>query len=168
MNIRTASAADLEQIAALYIRNHKSTYADLLPESYLSGLTLAYGMEKWGDYMQCPEKRVWVACEGAAVLGFAAGMPDIALAQTWYLDSLHAAEAARGKGVGSALIRTAARSAAEQGFRRMSVCIIRGNDRARALYTKLGAVHSLYFEDCFRGTRTSSEKLLWEVLPLAE
>ena len=96
---------------------------------------------------------------------FAAGLPDEELPQTWYLESLHVAEAARGKGVGTALIRAAARRAGEAGFTQMSVCIVRGNERADALYRTLGAAHRKYFEDAFGTERFASEKLLWETLP---
>ncbi len=78
------------------------------------------------------------------------------------------ADRARGKGVGTALIRAAAAYASARGYRRMSVCIIRGNERAGGLYRKLCAAHYRYFEDDFHGTKTSSEKLLWETLPEAE
>ena len=38
--------------------------------------------------------------------------------------------------------------------------------RALGLYRKLGAAHFKYFEDDFHETKTRSEKLLWETLPL--
>ena len=47
----------------------------------------------------------------------------------------------------------------------MSVCIVRGNERAGDLYRRLGAVHFLYFEDSFGDERFASEKLVWETLP---
>ena len=166
MDIRRAVPADLDAIAGLYLKNHKTTYRDLLP-AYVSGLTPAYCREKWDAFLRDGEKRVWAAYDEGVFLGFAAGMPDTELSGTWYLEALHVAESARGRGVGSALICAAAASAAQQGFTRMSVCIIRGNERAGGLYRKLGAAHYAYFEDDFHGTRTSSEKLLWEALPIS-
>ena len=47
----------------------------------------------------------------------------------------------------------------------MSICIVRGNERAGKLYRRLGAVHYRYFEDAFGAERFASEKLLWETLP---
>ena len=164
MEIRRASPADLDAVAGLYLRSHLSTYRDLLPD-YVSGLSLPYCREKWAAFLSGPDNRVWTAFEGGALLGFAACTPDAELPETLYLEALHVAESARGKGVGTALIRAAAGWAAERGDRRMSVCIIRGNERALGLYRKLGAAHYRYFEDDFHGTRTRSEKLLWETLP---
>ncbi len=164
MDIRRAAPRDLAVNAWLYHQNHKTTYRDLLP-AYVSGLTPAYCREKWGRFLSDGQGRVWTAYDGGAFLGFAAGMPDAELPGTWYLEALHVAETARGRGVGSALIRAMAASAAEQGFAKMSVCIIRGNEGAEKLYRRLGAEHLRYFEDDFRGTKTSSEKLLWQKLP---
>ena len=162
--IRLASPADLDAVAGLYLHNHASTYRELLPE-YVSGLSLPYCREKWAAFLNAPENRVWTAWEDDALLGFAACAIDAELPETWYLEALHVADRARGKGVGTALIRAAAAYAAARGYRRMSVCIIRGNERAGGLYRKLGAAHFKYFEDDFHGTKTRSEKLLWETLP---
>ena len=167
MEIRLASPADLDAVAGLYLHNHVSTYRELLPD-YVSGLSLPYCREKWAAFLNAPENRVWTAPEDGALLGFAACTPDTELSDTLYLEALHVAESARGKGVGTALIRAAAAYASAHGYRSMSVCIIRGNERAGRLYRKLGAVHFKYFEDDFHGTRTRSEKLLWETLPEAE
>ena len=164
MEIRRASPADLDAVAGLYLRSHLSTYRDLLPD-YVSGLSLPYCREKWAAFLSGPDNRVWTAFEDGALLGFAACTIDAELPETWYLDALHVAESARGKGVGTALIRAAAAYASAHGYRSMSVCIIRGNERAGGLYRKLGAAHFKYFEDDFHGTKTRSEKLLWETLP---
>lgn len=164
MEIRFAAIEDLAQIAALYVENHKNTYRGLLSDAYLARLTPEYGVTKWGDYLARNGTAVWVACEGETVLGFAAGMPDPEMERTWYLDSLHVAERARGRGVGTVLLRTAGRYAVSQGFRSMSICIVRGNDAAGALYEKMGAEHFSYFEDDFCGTVSRSEKLLWRDL----
>ena len=46
MEIRFAQPEDLQQIAQLYISNHKKTYRGLLADEYLEGLTLEYGLDK--------------------------------------------------------------------------------------------------------------------------
>ena len=164
MLIRPAEPEDLDAIAALYVKNHRETYAGLLSEEYFSRLTPAHAREKWAAYRNAPGHRLWAAYEGGVFLGFSAGMPDAALPDCWYLDSLHVARAARGRGVGSALLRCNAVHAAGQGLKKMSVCIVRGNERARQLYEKLGAEHFSYFEDDFCGTVSHSEKLIWNSL----
>ena len=77
--IRFAAAEDLEKIAALYVRNHKSAYRGLLSDAYLSALTEETAAEKWAAFLRSRENRLWVAYEGDRFLGFAAGMPDAEL-----------------------------------------------------------------------------------------
>ena len=161
MLIRCAETADIDQIADLYVHNHRETYAGLLPDAYFDVLTPAYAREKWTDYLQDTGNRIWVAYEEDRFLGFSAGTADKDLPDTWLLDSLHVVGAARGKGVGTALIRTNGMYAVENGFLRMSICIVRGNEKARLLYEKLGAEHDSFFDDDFCGTISHSEKLVW-------
>ena len=164
MLIRSAETKDMDKIAALYVDNHRESYRGLLPEEYFEALTPAYAGEKWTGYALEPGSRLWVAYEGDRFLGFAAGTADKALPDAWLLDSLHVVRAARGKGIGTALVYTNGAHAARNGFRRMSVCIVRGNETARSLYTKLGAEHGCFFEDAFGCVISHSEKLIWEKL----
>lgn len=166
MEIRFAQQQDLRQIAQLYISNHKSTYQGLLSDEYIQGLTLEYGMDKWTHYLADGKGKIWVACNEGIFWGFAAGTEDAELPDTWYLDSLHVIPEARGKGVGTRLIRTMGKYALENHYAKMSICIVRGNDAAGSLYRKLGAKHLYDFEDTFCGTKSQSEKLIWENLEI--
>ena len=129
MDIRPAQPADIREIGALYVANHRETYRGLLSPAYIDSLTEEADRDN-----------------------------------TRYLDSLHVSPAARGKGVGTALLRAVGRRALENGYAAMSVCIVRGNDRAGDLYRSLGAEHLKYFEDDFCGTVSQSEKLIWHSL----
>ena len=164
MEIRKAVTQDLAKIANLYVNNHRAAYQSLLPVAYFSRLTPDYAEEKWAQCLQDPEKLLCVAYEADTFLGFAAGMKDEALEHTWYLESLHVAPAAQGKGIGTALIETMKRHAKERGCLRLSVCIVKGNGAAGILYRKLGAEHFADFDDDFCGTTSHSEKLIWNQL----
>jgi GNAT superfamily N-acetyltransferase len=164
MEIRPANTQDLDRISELYITNHRAAYRALLSEAYFSRLTPDYARDKWTRFLHDPEKVLRVAYEGAAFLGFAAGMKDEALEHTWYLESLHVVPAAQGKGVGTALIKAMKRLAKERDCLRLSICIVKGNDAAGNLYRTLGAEHLLDFEDDFCGTVSHSEKLIWNRL----
>ena len=164
--IRIAAAQDVAKIARVYVENHRQTYAGLLSAEYFARLTTEYAENKWQSYLEDGRNCIFTAWEGETFLGFAAGMQDETPADTWYLDSLHVTQCARGRGVGTALIRAMGSYARSRGFSKMSVCIVKGNDRAGALYQKLGAVHVLDFEDDFCGTVSQSEKLMWHDLCL--
>lgn len=161
MEIRRASTDDIESITKLYRENHAETYRGLLSEEYFSRPTPDYTKKKWSTYLQNPGNIIWVAYESDAFLGFAAGTKDAELEHTWYLDSLHITPDAQGKGIGTRLIETMKHHASQLHCSQLSVCIVRGNETARTLYTKLGAKHFSYFDDDFCGTISHSEKLVW-------
>lgn len=158
--IRLAKADDVKNIASLYVFNHRTTYKNLLPAEYFETLTQAYAENKWQDYIADTNNRVWVAEDESGFLGFTASTADEELTTVWYLDSLHVCEKARGRGIGTALIKTVGRYALINGYEKMSICIVKGNGTAGALYRKLGARH---YKD-FEGKLSHSEKLLWEDL----
>lgn len=161
MNIRFANENDLENISLLYVHNHKTTYRGLVSEDYLSSLTVETAKNRWKKYLE-DDNKIWVAYEADLFLGFTAGKEDEELENTWYLDSLHVSENARGRGIGTELIRTMGKYAYDNGYKSMSICVVKGNDSAKSLYLRLGAELVKEFEDNFAGTRANSEKLLWK------
>lgn len=164
LTIRFADKNDVPHIAETYVHNHRTTYKNLLPAEYFETLTPEYAVKKWREYIADGNNRVWVAEDESGFLGFAASMPDEELYNVWYLDSLHVCEKARGKGVGTALIKTVGKYALDNGYEKMSICIVKGNDNAGDLYRKLGARH---YKD-FTGKMSHSEKLLWDDLSVYE
>lgn len=164
MDIIFATEENLDNIAQLYVRNHKSTYKGLLSDEYLDSLTVENAKNRWADYLRNEKNRIWVAFEDGIFLGFVASTADNEIENTWYLDSLHVNENARGKGVGTALIKTVMEYAVEKGYNSMSICVVKGNEKAKNLYAKLGAEPYKDFEDSFGKTHTNAEKLLWKNL----
>lgn len=162
LEIRPAGPEDVKNIASLYVCNHRTTYKNLLPAEYFETLTDTYAENKWQKYIADNNNCVWVAEDEGAFLGFVASTLDDELPDVWYLDSLHVCESARGKGVGTALIKTVGKYALDNGYKKMSICIVKGNDNAGDLYRKLGAEH---YKD-FEGKLSHSEKLLWNDLKI--
>lgn len=161
MIIRFVVEKDLESIAKLYVHNHKTTYRDLLSEEYLNSLTVESAKNRWQKYLD-ENNKIWVAYESEVFLGFTAGKEDEEMENTWYLDSLHVSENARGRGIGTELIRTMGRYASENGYKSMSICVVKGNASAKSLYLRLGAKPYKEFEDNFGKSRANSEKLIWD------
>ncbi len=162
LTVRSATQKDVNSISFLYVHNHRETYKNLLPAEYFETLTESYAKTKWKDYIADEGSRVWVAEENGTFLGFVASTADEELSDVWYLDSLHVCESARGRGVGTALIKAVGRYAYEGGYEKMSICVVTGNDGAGDLYRKLGARH---YKD-FTGKMSHAEKLLWEDLKI--
>lgn len=163
MVIRDAVDNDIDNIAKLYISNWKETYKGLLSEDYLDGLTQEYGVKKWLKYFK-EGSRIFVAYEENEFLGFVACKKDDDEEHYWYLDSLHVTKASRGKGIGTKLIYKVGQYALKHGYKCMSICIVKGNDNAKMIYEKLGAVHYKDFIDDFGNTKSNSEKLVWKDL----
>jgi ribosomal protein S18 acetylase RimI-like enzyme len=160
MIIRFAVENDLNSIAELYVHNHKITYRNLLSEEYLNSLTVEGAKSRWQTYL-AENNKIWVACESDIFLGFAAGKKDEEIEDAWYLDSLHVSEFARGRGIGTEFIRNMGRYASENGYKKMSICVVKGNENAKNLYLRLGAKPYKEFKDSFEKTSSNSEKLLW-------
>lgn len=161
MIIRFAVDTDLDAIAKLYVYNHKTTYRDLLSEEYLNSLTVEGARNRWQGYLT-ENNKIRVAYESDIFLGFAAGKEDEEIENTWYLDSLHVSEGARGRGIGTQLIRSMAGFALDSGYKSMSICVVKGNEAAKNLYLRLGAEPYKSFEDSFANTNANSEKLIWK------
>ncbi len=116
MLIRPADADDIKNIALVYVFNHKTTYKGLVSDDYLDNLTAEKAAEKWKAYLSDEKRRMWVALEENEFLGFVASMPDSTSEKMWYLDSLHICPEARGKGIGTALIKTVGEFAFRNGY----------------------------------------------------
>lgn len=164
MEIREATNADVASIAKLYTENWKETYKNLLPDEFLDHLNFEDSKQKWGSYLLEKGHKIFVAYEEDVFLGFSACKEDDEIQNCLYLDSLHVSKVARGKGVGTELIRKVGNYAAHNGDTRMSICIVKGNDTAKRLYEKMGARHYKDFTDHFGETESNSEKLIWDNL----
>ncbi len=161
--IRLATADDIEQIAKLYIKSWNRTYKGMLRQEYLDSLTIEGVSKRWSEYILEPDHGIFVAELCSQVLGFGAFKPYHRIDDCIYIESLHVEPMYQGKGIGSALIKSIYEVGKAQGYGQMAVCLVKGNDNARALYTKLGAVHYKDKVDDFTGEISYSEILTWDL-----
>lgn len=164
MIIRKVNDSDIEFIANLYIKNWKKTYIGMLPDEFLNSLKVSDGIQKWKGYAKKERHMIFVAYEDEKFLGFSACKEDDEIKHCLYLDSLHVSEDLRGKGIGTKLLNTVGNYAYKEGYKCMSICIVKGNSNAKGLYEKLGAKHYKDFIDYFGSTKSNSEKLIWDNL----
>ena len=122
------------------------------------------GIKKWQQYLNKEKHKIFVAYENQNFLGFSACKEDEELKNCLYLDSLHVSETSRGKGVGTKLINTVGNYAYTEGYEHMSICIVKGNDKAKRIYEKIGAKYYKDFIDYFGDTESHSQKLIWNNL----
>lgn len=165
MTIRPIIDNNIQAIAKIYTENWKTTYQGILPDSFLKSITYEHSKEKWLSYIHTDKQGAFVAVdENDMIIGFAAYKPYDDLKKCLLLDSLHILQSVQGGGIGKQLIFTIGKYAYNNGYEKMSICIVKGNDRAERIYTYLGAKHYKDFIDDFEGTPSNSSVLLWDDL----
>jgi len=165
MTIRLIIDNDIQAIAKIYTDNWKTTYQDILSDSFLESMTYEHSKEKWLSYIHTDKQGAFIAVDkDDMIIGFAAYKPYDDLKKCLLLDSLHILQSVQGGGIGKKLIFTIGKYAYNNGYEKMSICIVKGNDRAEEIYTYLGAKHYKDFIDDFEGTPSNSSVLLWDDL----
>lgn len=159
MEIRLLVEKEIDEMAELYVKSWRATYKGIIPDKILDTITLDRFSKIWKEYITKENNGIFGAFENDIFLGFGAFTPDEEMADTLYLDSLHIKDEYKGKGVGTKIINHLKEYARGKGYKGVSVSIICGNDRARNLYTKLGAVHL----NDYNNYETKCEKLYWKL-----
>lgn len=161
IRIRNSKFGDLAVVAKIYTDNWKETYHDMLPKDFLDSMNYENSEEKWHNFLTNQENDLFLAIADNHIAGFVATSKDTEVPNAVYIDSLHISKEFRNKGIGSKLLSYTLNSIKKK-QQTATICIMVGNDSARSVYTKLGAVHYKYFEDTFGDTVTQSEKLIWK------
>lgn len=177
--IQLAGPQHVEQIADLYIRNWKTAYQGLISQDYLDAMTLSDAIAKWSDYLKQPNHGIFIVMEDGPqdggpgsvdqpaappkLAGFVGFKPYHRIENCIYVYSLHVEEEYRGKGIGTALVNAIAERGRREGYPRMGVCVVVGNENARRLYARMGAQHCMYIDDGFAGDPVKSEVMVWNL-----
>lgn len=140
--VRPALESDAEALGRVHVASWQTTYAGLVPEEYLAGLTVEGRAERWRAGLANPESRTTVIVgelTPGEVVGFASFGPEReGLAPfTGELYALYLIKAAQGHGLGRALLTTAARQLREAGHRAW-MCWVLADNPARHFYAALG------------------------------
>ncbi len=167
MIIRPIRDCDIQEIAKIYTDNWKITYQGILSEAFLESLTYEHSAEKWLAYIHIERQGAFVAIDdNDRIIGFSAYKPYDDINKCLLLDSLHILQTVQGHGIGKKMIFATGEYAYNSGYEKMSICIVKGNDRAEGIYTHLGAKHYKDFTDDFEGTPSNSAVLLWNDLKI--
>jgi ribosomal protein S18 acetylase RimI-like enzyme len=137
--IRRAETADAAAIAHVHVESWRSSYAGIVPDSYLQGLSEWERAERWREILSRNDE-AFVAERDGHVIGFAVGGPsrdhvEGCDAELFAIYLLHDAQRAR---VGTALLHELARSLTTCGFSNMDVWVLDANP-AKHFYEKTGA-----------------------------
>lgn len=137
LNLRAANPSDVGKLASLF---------DAYRQFYgkMSDPTVAGAFI--GERLERAESVIFLAeDESSRVLGFVQLFPSFTSVEArrlWVLNDLYVTEAARGHGVGRALMEAAREHAIKTGAKRLTLETMDDNRKAWALYESLGYVKS--------------------------
>jgi len=140
--VRTAAPADAAAIARVRVDTWRATYRGMIPDAYLDGMTVGTSEAHWRRILEAPPGRfsVFVAAEGDAVVGFAAGhvLEPPKLDCDAELSAIYLRTDRQRTGIGRRLVGAVAAAQRNHGATALLTWVIAGNRPARAFYEALG------------------------------
>ena len=141
MSVRRAHQGDWPGVEAL-LREVDELHAELAPAYFRAG---ARAEIEWRRLLGEATAAAWVACDGAATLGFLALRlyetppdPTMVARRRAHLETLVVARGARRRGIGRQLVAAASEWARARGAVEMVLTTWAGNAAADAFYERLG------------------------------
>jgi GNAT superfamily N-acetyltransferase len=140
---RPATPDDAAAIARVHVDSWRTTYAHLLPQSFLGSLSYDERESSWARALGDHESKefTYVAEHPAeGIVGFATGGPERSGITDYSseLMAIYLLRAAQRMGIGRQLVSSIARHLSESGHRAMMVWVLADNP-SRAFYERLGA-----------------------------
>ncbi|MGW4398905.1 N-acetyltransferase family protein [Amycolatopsis nivea] len=142
--IRPATPEDAAGIAAVHVGSWQAAYAGLLPDEFLSGLSVETREQFWASSLADTSRphTVLAAGTGEEITGFAVFGPsrdDDAAPKTGELSSIYLLPSEWGRGTGRALHEECVRGLSSQ-FETATLWVLSTNTRARKFYERAGWV----------------------------
>ncbi|MBB1155116.1 GNAT family N-acetyltransferase [Amycolatopsis sp. DR6-1] len=142
--IRPATPEDAAAIAAVHVGSWQAAYAGLLPDEFLSGLSVETREKGWASSLADTSRphTVLVAGTGEKITGFAVFGPsrdDDAASKTGELSSIYLLPSEWSRGMGRALHEECVRGLSAQ-FDAATLWVLSTNTRARKFYERAGWV----------------------------
>lgn len=141
VSIAAALSKDCRAVAQIHVEAWRVAYDGIVPSDYLAALSVDKRETAWRTAIERGTPRVLVARTDEDVVGWIAygrcrddgSGPDVA--EIW---AIYVAPTAWSTGVGQALWKAACRDLQEQGFRSVTLWVIRDNARAIRFYERSG------------------------------
>lgn len=139
MEVRTASIRDAREIAAVHIASWRATYRGSMPDSVLEALDIEQRARKWREELGDPDVDCMVVAP--PIVGFckvAASRDADCEPETGEITAIYLHPGHWRRGHGRALVAAALDRARRRGYRRLSLWVLRDNQRARSFYEAVG------------------------------
>lgn len=145
VSVRPGIAGDARSIAAIQAAAWRDSYADILPADALAALDVDAMQTTWHAALTQPptaKHRMFTACAGPVVVGFAALAPVPDAATTAEIVALEVSPARRGDGHGSRLLAACADVLRQTGAETVRTWVLTGDDRRGEFLTSAGLAPS--------------------------
>ena len=158
MILRPATDADLVAVRELQIASWRRAYRGILPDAFLGAPVAKVLADRWAA-LPGPHWIVETAWDGGRLAGFVS--VDRSHDGGAYVDNLHVAAAAQGRGAGRALMASAAATLSAEGHAALWLTVIRENRAARQFYRRLGGVEGAERAETLFGQPIVSLPVTW-------
>lgn len=165
---RKAGIDDMESIAQLHCLSWQQNYRGIWKDEFLDGDILENRRSVWQHRLSqpVPNQHVIVAEYDQSICGFACVYVDHDAIWGTLLDNLHVLKSQKGQGIGTHLIKSAARWAASinpaSGF---YLWVLPQNASARRFYENLGAInHELVSLESPDGGQSDACRYVWPTI----
>jgi len=145
IQLRRATVADAEAIAAIRIEGWRTTYRGMIPDSYLAEMDMNENVLHWRTILQAlPVKEdslcVYVAVSEDEIVGFVSAMKlsEPKLDKDGEINAIYIRPQWQRCGIGKRMLHKAARSLQAMGCTSCVIWVIDGNSQARNFYEELG------------------------------
>ncbi len=139
--IRRAEIEDAAGIAAVQVESWRSTYAGIVPESFLASMDVEVGAQRWTDVLSSGESLIFVAEDASGIFGFVSGGKLRQAVEDYdaELYAIYLLGHSQRRGVGRSLTMALVRELRERGFRSLLVWVLEQNPSV-GFYRQLGGV----------------------------
>lgn len=147
IDYREASLSDASAIGRLHVDSWRETYAGILPDQLLDGLSAEARSAMWSSVLEEPagsrQTAVFVAETRGEIVGFGAcgGQRDETLRDRGFaaeIGAVYVRKSHQGAGIGRCLMGRMAGKLLEQGRRTASLWVLQDNVSARNFYETMG------------------------------
>lgn len=164
LKIRRARAEDSLTIARIHVETWRSTYAGLLPDSYLTGMVQGDRAIEWARRLSFakPEGSTLVAAQAGEVVGFVScgGQVGAKEPEEGEVYALYVAEDWQNQGIGRALMAGAFKALLQSGRTSVLIWVLSQNP-SRFFYEALGGKLAAQRLENFAGTQLEESAYGW-------
>ncbi len=139
MNVRPARLEDARRIAEIQVETWHATYAGVMPQEVLDGLSVDDRERDWQQWIPHPETDSFVVELDGEIRGFVSVGPSWTSRGIGELYAIYVTPDAHGRGAGLALMDAGVRALSER-WDEATLWVATENPRARRFYERYGWV----------------------------